>query len=252
MLKLLKYNWKMNSLSLYIVLVSSVLLYALLVIGKYKWGWMDELVFVGGVVVSSLSSLILLVMTSLSYKHQLSSYHRRLLPLSQLEEIASILLLGVVYMLLAATLMFAFFAVLDVNFNSAEVNKAMEILLQPKPLISSILFALWNTITLLALIMLSMATTYSFRGKYRAWIGVIVFIGFSLAVDYITNLVVGPSYDQYFAFIKFGSYEADISLSESLPVNWFHFWSVPMLIAALALVLKLAVTHYLMKKRIQL
>jgi len=251
-LKLLKYNWKMNSLSVYIILASTALLYILMLVGKYNWGWMDEVTFSLGTFVAMLSSMLFIVITCLSYKHQLKSYHRRLLPLSQIEEIASILLLGVIYMLLAIVPSIVYFVVLDAEFNYEAINAALDIVLQPKPIISMLLYSAWVTLMLLTLIMLAMTVTYSFRGKYRAWIGVAVFIGISIVIDYVANLIAGPNYEMQYGFIMFDLSSNDVTIKEGMSIDWFHFWSMSMLIDVIVLALMITMIHYLLKKRVQL
>lgn len=252
MLKLLKYNWKMNSLSVYIVLVSTILLYALLLIGKYKWGWIDEVVFALGALVATLSSLTFIVLTCLTMKHQLKSYHRRLLPLSPVEEIASMLLLGVIYSLIAVVLAIAYFAVLNADLNDGVVNQTLNIVLQPTPLLSMLLFTIWITMMFLAVMMLAMTVTYSFNGKYRAWIGVVIYFGTLTAIDYVSQLILGSSYDQHYSFINFNVGSGDITISEGMPVDWFDLWSLPMLFEVIVFALLITIVHYLLKKRVQL
>jgi len=252
MLKLLKYNWKMNSLSVYIILASTALLYVLMLIGKYKWGWIDEVTFSFGAFVALLSSLIFTVITCLSFKHQLKSYHRRLLPLSNIEEIASILLLGVIYMLLAVVPSLVYFVVLDADFKYEAINAALDIVLQPKPIVSMLLYTTWVTLMMLSLIMLAMAVTYCFRGKYRAWIGVAVFIGISMVIDYVGKLIVGPTYEMQYGFIMFDLSSNDMTIKEDMSIDWFHIWSLPMLLDVIVFALTITMLHYLLKKRVQL
>lgn len=252
MLKLLKYNWKMNSLSVYIVLASTVLLYTLLLIGKYKWGWIDEAVFVIGALVATLSSLAFIVLTCLTMKHQLKSYHRRLLPLSPIEEISSILLLGVIYSLLAVVLAIVYFIVLNASFNDGTINHTLNLILQPKPIFSMLLFSIWITIMFLAVMMLAMTATYSTKGKFRAWIGVAIYFGTLIAIDYVSQLILGPSYQQHYSFINFDVGSSDITINEGMPIDWFDFWSFPMLFEVIVLALIITIIHYLLKKRVQL
>lgn len=252
MLKLLKYNWKMNSLSVYIMLASTVLLYALLLIGKYKWGWIDEAVFAFGALVTTLSSLAFLVLTCLTMKHQLKSYHRRLLPLSPIEEIASILLLGVIYSLFAVVLAVVYFIVLNANFDDGTIGHTLDLVLKPKPMLSMLLFSVWITIMFLAVMMLAMTATYSIKGKFRAWFGVAIYFGTLIAIDYVSQFILGSSYEQHYSFINFDVGSSDITINEGMPIDWFDFWSFPMLFEVIVLALMITMIQYLLKKRVQL
>lgn len=251
MLKLLKYNWKMNSLSAYIVFASAALLYSLLLIGNAQWGWLDEVVFAFGVSLTVLMGLIFIITASVSFNHQLKSYHRRLLPITPIEEMASTLLLGVIYMLLAGIMALVYFLLLDAQFQYAEVNKVMDWMFQPGPIFNMALFIIWDTLMLLTLIMLAIAATYCFRGKYRAWIGVLVFLGFSVVMDIITTFIVGTSQTQHYGFLNFDFTNEGFTISDGLQLDWRRLWSLSMLVDGLEFALKIVLINYLMKKRIQ-
>ncbi|MFC6335027.1 hypothetical protein ACFP56_20545 [Paenibacillus septentrionalis] len=251
MLKLLKYNWKMNSLSAYIVFASAALLYGLLLVGNYQWDWMDELAFAFGAAIAMLSGFIFIIMTSISFNHQIKSYHRRLLPIKPIEEIVATLLLGIIYMLLVGIMALVYFLLLDAQFSYDEINKAMELIFQPGPIFNMTIFIIWDTLMLLTLIMLAIAATYCFRGKYRAWIGVLVFIGFSIVMDVITTFLVGATQYQHYGFLNFDFTNEGLAISDGLQFNWRRLWSLSMLVDGLEFTLKIVLINYLMKKRIQ-
>lgn len=252
MMKLFKYNWKMNSLGFYIVLALTAVLYVLMLIGKYQWGWIDELVFSFGIALAALSSLVFLVLACLSFNHGLKSYHRRLIPLNPLAEVGAVLLLAIIYALVSAVLAILYFLILNASFPNTTFDATLATMLRPQSLAVVLLMLVWSTITFTALVMLAITTSYCFRGKYRAWIGVLVFIAFPLLIDYATSFIVGPDFNHYFSLMRFevnsqGQLENGIIMPGTV-----RFWSLPALIEAIVLAIQLAIIHYLMKKRIQL
>lgn len=252
MMKLLKYNWKMNSLGFYIVLALTAILYVLMLIGKYQWDWIDELVFSFGIALASLNGLVFLVLACLSFNHGLKSYHRRLIPLNPLAEIGAVLLLAIIYALAAAVLAILYFLILNASFSNPTFDVTLTAMLRPRSLAIVLLMLVWSTITFMALVTMAMTTSYCFRGKYRAWIGVLVFIAFPILVNYITSLIVGPDVNHYFSLMRFeASSQAELENIIIMPGN-VRFWSLPALIEAIVLAVQIAITHYLMKKRIQL
>jgi len=252
MLKLFKYNWKMNSMGLYITLTATALLYALLLIGKYRYGWVDDILLGFGFMIATFSQVIFYIMSAMIFNHGLKSYHRRLIPIKPIQEIVSMTLLAVVYSVAGALLALLFFMIADFQFVYEEVNEVLRAFYEPGAIAILLILIIWNAITLISILMLAISTSYCFRGKYRAWLGIIVFFTLPIITELIMHWVIGDTANNYFAFIKLEmDNSGDINSAFEL-TNIVDFLSIPALIDVIGVALQLAVTNYLMKKHIQL
>lgn len=254
MLKLFKYNWKLSSTGFFITMVAVVLLYGMLLLGEFQWGWHDEFIFILGVMVSLFSVLILIGIVCVNFNHGMKSYHRRLLPVSPFAEMGSTLLLSIIYALTTVSLSFIYLFIVYKNLNYERLMVVMSGLFTPKSVIAIFLYAVWCTIMLMTLLMLSIAASYCFRGRYRAWIGVVVFIATATITDFVCTKIAGPSYGKYFSFVEF-KYEPTGSASDGLEYmsyTTFHFWALPFLIELVAVGVQVGIAYYLIKRRIQL
>jgi len=252
MLKLFKYNWKMNSMGFYITLTATALLYALLLIGKYRYGWIDDILLAVGFMIASFSQIIFYIMSAMIFNHGMKSYHRRLIPIKPIQEIASTTLLAVVYSIAASVLTTLYFLMADLRFKYEEVNEVISALFEPKAILIIIFFVVWNSISLLSILVLAISATYCFRGKYRAWIGILVFFAVQIITELIMNWLLGEAAENYFAFIKL---EMDNSgnIDHVFDIaNIVDFWSLPTLFNVIVIMLQFLATNYIMKKRIQL
>ncbi|GIP19529.1 hypothetical protein J40TS1_51710 [Paenibacillus montaniterrae] len=251
MLKLLKYNWRMNSLTSYIVIAASVIVYGLLLACKYQWGWSDEIVFMFGLLVAVVTGLLFLIIACVTFNHQLKSYHRRLLPIKTEVEIASMLLLAAIYSLIPLLLKLVFLYLADVTFNYSMFDSLLEQLLRVDVLAVLVGYMLLDSLAIFMLIMLAMSATYAFKGKYRAWIGVLLFIVLSIVWEYVSNWLFGVNRQGAPPFVGIEITEGEMSRIDWITIRWNGEWLKMLLVSLTKLALLFAATTYIMKKHVE-
>src|SRR5690606_12276838 len=148
------------------------------------------------------SIVIFYIMSTVIFNHGMKSYHRRLIPIKPIEEIASMTLLAITYSIASLLLAIIFFIVANVQFANEDVKEVLRAFFEPKAIFTILFLVVWNTISFMSLLMLSISTAYCFRGKYRAWIGIIVFFALPIITELILHWIIGDAANNYFSFIR--------------------------------------------------
>lgn len=247
MLKLIKYDWKHNSIVFYGTISVLIVVEAVLLIGGFNWGWNKELVTALTFLAFFATAATLFVQNCKMFADNLRSYSRRLLPVSPYQEIGSIVVIHLIYVVVVAVLAVISLFIL-LQFGNISGFDFLDALLSEKLLVSlMIVYLIWNTVSTLILIMLSISCALSFRSSFRAWIGIAVFFVIVTITSFISDFLVG---DAPMNTLQFESGNASFFASIPAQTLWRGVGAVSIEIVYTALLL--LGTVYLMRKKIEL
>lgn len=193
MLKLLKYDWRRNSLVFYVCIALLVALNALFEIGLLVWDWNQYVVFSFTIMAFVAAGITLFVRNATLFSDNLKSYSRRLLPVSPYQEIGSIFVVQLIYTIILSILLTLTLYLLSFTFDFMNLEKLNVSIESNGFLVVTVLYGIWSTVNTLLYIFFAITIALTFRVKYRVWIGTGVFIVLTMIISRIADIIFGKS-----------------------------------------------------------
>lgn len=188
MLKLLKYDWKHNSTVFYGIVAVLTIVELLFMMGLYIWNWEFEVVMAFTVMGFLAAAVTLFVQNCRLFADNLRSYSRRLLPVSPYQEIASIVMIHIIYAV-TITILLSLTSLVLISYEDNSSGILFFMGVNNKGMVGlSLLYTIWNTFSTLILILFCISCAFSFRSRFRVWIGIVVFFMITISTSAISNL----------------------------------------------------------------
>lgn len=191
MMKLLKYDWKRDSNTIYSVLAVLVVAQLLLHWVGTSRGWEPMIVIGIGLMMYVCAMVVMVITGSKAYIKNLRSYQRRLVPIHPIYHVLSSLLFSTLIMV--AVFVIALIHGLLLNPWS-EFTALLELgNIQPTAwdVITSIASGIWGTffVMLLVYFSITVGAMVNIRGKAGVWVGIIVFIIITNMISLISETI---------------------------------------------------------------
>lgn len=256
MIKLLKYDWKRNSNSIFAALVIFVLAQTVLsVVGEVK-GWAPFTMYMVSIVLYVFAGFMAFLMVCQTYNANLKAYSRRLLPLPSLYAVASpiLLLLGGGAVLFALFLLHEFAFTTWLGLEETILTKARE-QLELKHVLTLLIGFAWLIVSATVFVFFCITFARTFEGKIGTWLGIIMFIGLATALGWLDELANpgSPSGDVPFGITGFSL--GDAPGGEGMTVTASGLQGVSILSFVIEIVTCAALLYgirYMMNRRIKL
>lgn len=252
MINLLKYDLKRNSTFLSagaIILIAA--LTAILVLGNWKdWGYLA--IYLTSIMLFIITGVLGFVMACNTYRKNITSYSRRLLPLPSLYAAITpiIVLIAIEFALVGIYVLYDTVLASWGGFEATLLHVARENITASGWL--SILFSLvWLTICLTVLLFFSMTVSETIKGKSGTWLGIAVFFGMAYGLSMLQSLLFPSAFgsgDSDFIGYQIGEdgSSAMISFGGLESINWASI-AVDAVLAGLLL----AGIHYLLNRKVK-
>jgi hypothetical protein len=252
MIHLIKYDVRRNATLLSAgAIILLVALAAILIVGKWKdWGFLT--IYLTSIMLIMMTGVLGFVMVCNTYRKNITSYSRRLLPLpsiyAALTPIA--VLIGMELALIGIYVLYD--AVLSSwgGFDATLLQVAKENITASGWF--SILFTfIWFSVCLTALLFFSMTVTETIKGKGGAWLGIAVFFGIAFGLSMLQSYLFpssngggGTDFIGYQILEESGS--ATVSFGGLESINWASF-----AVDAVIVALLFAGVSYLLNRKVK-
>ncbi|MCV4235813.1 hypothetical protein OHJ21_32080 [Virgibacillus sp. LDC1] len=247
MMRLLKYDWKRNSTTLLgafaILLIVQI---AITVTGSIR-DWELGVMFGLSMLAYGSVGVLLLVVAGKNFGYNIKAYHRRLLPVRSVWNVASSLILACVSLLVLGILMAVHLwyywssAGIWGNINLADVPVSYYVGLA--------LLMVWKFIYLMIAIFFAITVASSITKKGSTWIGILVFFVLQYVLGWLSQVLFGEeaAWVGPMASISFYEKEADITVST---VQYTLAWGALAFEVVLAALILYA-TVYLIDRKVE-
>lgn len=253
MLKLLKYDWKRNSTNFYATMSILIFVQILFLLGLTLWNWTVEFVFVFSILAFMAVGFILFFQVCKTYFQNLNSFNRRLLPVRPIQEIGSVVLLLLIYVVALIITIAVFMTMLMPNIGFIDSAYIQDNWIKPVPIISLLIYSLWGSAASLIWIMLAIAIARIFSFRRRIWIGIVALIVIQSIIGYIGSFLFGSETKNVIGYMEFNVIDIKGDAVPSFEnINWFNPLSGPFIYEIITVAIALYAISYLMKKKIQL
>ncbi|OUS71355.1 hypothetical protein B1748_26895 [Paenibacillus sp. MY03] len=220
MIKLLKYDWKRNSNSIFAATVIFILAQTILtVVGEIK-DWVPLTTYIVSIVLYVFAGFLAFLMVCQTYNANLKAYSRRLLPLPSLYTVASpiLLLLASLAFLLVLFLLHEFAFVTWLGLDETILSPIRE-QLELKLLLSLLIGFVWLTVSATVFVFFCITFARTFEGKIGTWLGILMFIGLAAVLGWLDELVHSNSSSGNVPFGITGFSMADTPSGDGLTVT---------------------------------
>lgn len=178
MLKLLKYDFRRNRDPILGILVVLFLIQLSIGVSAKVSDWGYQTMFMLNIAAYIITGVVLLVQACRTYDYNLTSYHRRLIPLNAVYMILSPLFMYLLLLIGVSTL-----ALLHLSLYTLLVPKEIPNHMWPI-MFTGLLQMIWSACFVMIALMFSVSVARSVRIRGRVWIGIVSFFivhnGFSL------------------------------------------------------------------------
>ncbi|MHA7963886.1 hypothetical protein ACX93W_07060 [Paenibacillus sp. CAU 1782] len=252
MINLLKYDLKRNSTLLGAgagILI--VALAAILVVGQWRdWGFLA--IYLTSIMLFIIAGVLGFVLTCNTYRKNITSYSRRLLPVPSLHTVTTPIIALIAMVLILVGIYVLYDVVLSTwgGFETTLIQAAKENITASGWI--SILFGLiWMTVCVTTLVFFSMTIGETIKGKGGAWIGIAVFFGLAYGLSMLQSFLFpsdfGSGGSDFVGFqMEEDSGSAMVSFGGMESINW-----ASIAVDAALIGLLLAGTIYLLNRKVK-
>ncbi|MUT66233.1 hypothetical protein [Paenibacillus sp. NEAU-GSW1] len=186
LLKIMKYDWKRNSSVIIGVAAVFIIVEALLLFGGSRPQWSKELLFVLSMLGFAWLGAANIFLMCKTYASNISSYSRRLLPVSGGWTVLSPLVWGLLGFIVLGAAVYGYILLYDA------VNELAfdPLLVTLTNVAGGIFLSLWNLLFMVLVIFFAITIAKSvYRKKLGPWLGIATFFGIQLFISWLEHLI---------------------------------------------------------------